>query len=66
MYHTIWHQYLPSFSKEASTKVWFNGDMVNRGAGYGLEIPCVYMLYGPTPYIERIKCILQERSIVHV
>ena len=44
MYHTIWHQYLLSFSKKASTKVCkVTGDMVNRGAGYGLEIPCVYM-----------------------
>ena len=23
------------------------GDRVNRGAGYGLEIPCSYRLYGP-------------------
>ena len=26
------------------------GPRVNRGAGYGLEIPCVYKLYGPKPY----------------
>ena len=23
------------------------GGKVNRGAGYGLEIPCVYQFYGP-------------------
>ena len=23
------------------------GDELNRGAGYGLEIPCIYRLYGP-------------------
>ena len=23
------------------------GKRVNRGAGYGLEVPCVYHLYGP-------------------
>lgn len=23
------------------------GEKVNRGAGYGLEIPCIYHLYGP-------------------
>ena len=28
------------------------GDRVNRGAGYGLEIPCEYSLYGPKPYIR--------------
>ena len=30
------------------------GDKVKRGAGYGLEIPCVYSLYGPKPYIEKM------------
>ena len=27
------------------------GDKVNRSAGYGLEIPCTYGLYGPKPYV---------------
>ena len=31
------------------------GDKVNRGAGYGLEIPCVYKFYGPKPYIDKLK-----------
>ena len=31
------------------------GEKVNRGAGYGLEIPCVYRLYGPKVYIDRMK-----------
>ena len=31
------------------------GPKVNRGAGYGLEIPCVYRLYGPPAYIQRMK-----------
>ena len=30
------------------------GDKVNRG-GYGLEIPCIYHLYGPKPYIDKMK-----------
>ena len=25
------------------------GEKINRGAGYGSEIPCVYSLYGPSP-----------------
>ena len=33
------------------------GAKVNRGAGYGLEIPCKYRLYGPKLYIERMKRI---------
>ena len=28
------------------------GEKINRGAGYGIEIPCVYRLYGPKVYIE--------------
>ena len=28
---------------------------VNRGPGYGLEIPCVYQFYGCLAYIERLK-----------
>ena len=31
------------------------GKMVNRGAGYGLEVPCVYRLYGPKAYIDKMK-----------
>lgn len=36
------------------------GEKVNRGAGYGLEIPCTYKLYGPNPYIERLVEIVQS------
>ena len=31
------------------------GGKVNRRAGYGLEIPCVYCLYGPKAYVDRMK-----------
>lgn len=44
-----------------------NGNKVNRGAGYGLEVPCTYRLYGPRPFIERITQIvqsLQERGLL--
>ena len=36
------------------------GNKVNRGAGYGLEIPCNYKLYGQKLYIERLKEIVQS------
>ena len=39
------------------------GEKVNRRAGYGLEIPCVYCLYGPKAYVDRIKEIT-GRSIM--
>ena len=31
------------------------GGKVNRGAGYGLEIPCVYRIYGPKTYVHKLK-----------
>ena len=31
------------------------GEIVNSGAGYGLEIPCVYRVYGPKTYVIKLK-----------
>ena len=31
------------------------GAMDNRGAGYGLEVPCVYRLYGPNVYVDKLR-----------
>lgn len=36
------------------------GNRVNRGAGYGVEVPCIYRLYGPEAYIERIQEVVQS------
>ena len=36
------------------------GQRINRRAGYGLEIPCVYSLYGPKPYIENMKELVES------
>ena len=33
---------------------------VNRGAGMGMEAPCVYKLYGSSQYIERITSLILE------
>ena len=30
-------------------------DKVNRGAGYGLEVPCTYRLYGPKAHVDKMK-----------
>ena len=65
------HQTLPrdhlapvasAFLKRASNKglVEVTGNRVNRGAGYGLEIPCKYHFYGSTLYIERLKTIVHK------
>ena len=31
------------------------GKRVNRGAGYGLEVPCSYHLYGTKKYLEHLE-----------
>ena len=31
------------------------GEVVNRGAGYGQEVPCIYRLYGPKIYIDKME-----------
>ena len=36
------------------------GSKVNRGAGYGLEIPCTYHFFGNSLYIEKLKTILDK------
>ena len=35
-------------------------EKLNRSAGYGLEIPCIYRLYGPNAYFERFKKIIKD------
>ena len=45
------------------------GDRVNRGAGYGLEIPCEYSLYGPKHYIDKLKelvALLEAKGLVRL
>lgn len=34
------------------------GEKVNRGGGFGLELPCMYRLYGPKAYVERAEAAL--------
>ena len=53
------HNIAPRFSQfllrdvnKASAEV--TGQKINRRAGYGLEILCVYRLYGPKVYIQRM------------
>ena len=48
-------QFLRKDANKAFVEV--RGEKVNRGAGYGLEIPCVYRLYGPPVYIDRMRAL---------
>lgn len=44
-----------------------SGSNINRGGGYGLEIPCKYTFYRPKSYIDRIKACcdsLQENGLL--
>ena len=34
------------------------GPRVNRGGGFGLEVPCVYVLNGPKVYVDRVEELL--------
>ena len=36
------------------------GEKINRGAGYGLEIPCVYCLFGPKIYVDKMKEVVDS------
>jgi len=38
----------------------FTGGRAYRGAGYGLEIPCVYQLYEPKPYIDKLREVINS------
>ena len=36
------------------------GERVNCGAGYGLEVPCMYHFYGSKPYIDRLQRLMDS------
>ena len=38
------------------------GEKVNRGAGMGLELPCIYRLYGPRRYLDRLVVMLGDAA----
>ena len=43
------------------------GERVNRGTGYGIELPCKYCLYGSEPYINKLKELiapLKEKKLL--
>ena len=41
------------------------GKRVNRGGGYGLEVPCQYSFKGNSPVVKWLSgCIVKERTIV--
>jgi hypothetical protein len=51
-------QFLSRDANKGFAKV--TGNRVNRGAGYGMEVPVVYCLYGPSPYVMRMKRLIED------
>ena len=35
--------------------VYITGERTNPGAGYRLKVPCIYRLYGPKAFVDRLK-----------
>ena len=42
-----------------------DGARVNRGAGYGLELPCTYCFYGPKPYADKLQEVVKAAMCVN-
>ena len=38
-------------------------EKINQGAGYGLELPCVYRLYGPKLYVNKLKELIEALKL---
>jgi hypothetical protein len=55
---------LSLFLKRDFNKAVVKGDRVNRGAGYGLKVPCIYRLNGPEAYLHKVREVLQDLHAV--
>ena len=53
--------YLTRSSSSGIAKI--SGQKVNRGAGYGLEVPCMYCFYGPEKYLTRLREVLDRLDL---
>ena len=42
------------------------GERVNRGGGYGLEIPCIFKLYGPGLFVRRLESLIDLPNNISV
>ena len=62
MFHEIFPRDCSIFLRRDVNKAFaeVTGQKVNRGAGYGLDIPCTYRLYGPPAYINRMKQLVES------
>ena len=42
------------------------GARLNRGGGYGLEIPCVFKLYGPSVFVKCLERLIDLPNNISV
>ena len=57
----LFFQFLFKTCKKATVEV--TGAVVNRGAGYGMEVTCKCRLYGPKTYVECVQKVMDENSL---
>ena len=55
---TIVSQFLQRDINKAFARI--TGEKVNRGAGYGLETPCAYQFFGPKPYVDKLRDVVNS------
>ena len=57
MLYTTWHLYPPHFLARKFNKgsIYITRERTNRGTGYGLELSCIYRLYSPKGFVDRLK-----------
>ena len=53
---------IPAFLRRSSNRALaeVTGPKVNRGAGYGLEVPCCYHFFGQAVYINKLKTLCDK------
>lgn len=51
----LFSTFLQRDSSEGVAEV--TGERVNRGAGYGVEVPCKFRLFGKKAYVERLQLL---------
>ena len=39
------------------------GTQINRGACFGLEVPCTYRFYGPAAYIQKAQEVIESSTM---
>ena len=57
---TFFSQFLRRTCNKGVVQV--TGEKVNRGGGHGLEVQCVYRLYGPEAYLDCLKKFLEDEE----